>query len=169
MARRTSTLDNDFSGDRMKERGEHGGRGGSAQPYKNHSLFMAVQNGHVEVVRLLLSGGADVNQARTDTGTTLLFMAAQEGHVEVVRLLLSGGADVNQARTDTGATPLFMAAQNGHVEVVRLLLSGGADVNQARTDTGATPFIIIFFFLASCVAFHFLCSSSTRQPWKSSP
>ena len=40
------------------------------------ALYMACQNGHGEVVRLLLvSSDIDVNQARTDNGCTALSMA----------------------------------------------------------------------------------------------
>ena len=102
-------------------------------------LFIASQNGHAEVVSLLLGKeGVDVNQATND-GATPLYIASQEGHAEVVSLLLGKeGVDVNQATND-GATPLFIASQNGHAEVVSLLLGKeGIDVNQATND-GATP------------------------------
>jgi hypothetical protein len=104
-------------------------------------LLVAAQNGHVEVVVVLLEKGAAVTQGTTDNGGTPLLMAAQQGHVEVVVLLLEKGAAVNQATTDDGATPLFMAAENGHVEVVLVLLEKDAAVNQATTDTGVTPLV----------------------------
>ena len=44
-------------------------------------LFIAAQEGHVDVARLLLEAGVDYEKARTDTGTTPLFMAAQKGHL----------------------------------------------------------------------------------------
>jgi ankyrin repeat protein/serine/threonine protein kinase len=102
-------------------------------------LYWASRNGHSEVVGQLLAAGADVNQARTDTGTTPLYSASSNGHSEVVGQLLAAGADVNQATTDDGSTPLYMALSNGHSEVVGQLLAAGADVNQARTDNGSTP------------------------------
>ena len=107
-------------------------------------LYVACQNGHVEVVECLVQvGGLDVNQARTDYGATPLFVACQNGHFEVVeRLVRVGGLDVNQART-WGETPLYVACQNGHLEVVeRLVQVGGLDANQARTDDGATPLYV---------------------------
>ena len=79
------------------------------------------------MVKELLGGGADVNQATTDDGSTPLYIASQNGHLEVVKELLGGGADVNQARTDDTTTPLRMESEEGHVEVVKELLGGGAE------------------------------------------
>ena len=95
-------------------------------------MYMACQKGHEGVVRLLLAHAAtDVNQARTDNGTTPLSMACQEGHEGVVRPLLAHAAtDVNQAKTDDGATPLFTACEFGHEGVVRLLLDHGASATK---------------------------------------
>ena len=53
--------------------------------------------GHVDVVRVLLEGGADIDKA-IDDGATPLFIASQQGHVEVVRALVEGGADIDKAR-----------------------------------------------------------------------
>ena len=63
------------------------------------------RNGHTEIVQLLLGGGADVDKARTDDGSTPLYKAAGKGHTEIVQLLLGCGADVDKARTDLGRHP----------------------------------------------------------------
>ncbi len=74
------------------------------------------QNGHVEVVRLLLARqDVKVNKI-TQNGTTALIIALENGHVEVLRLLLAHqGVEVNKSAAD-GAKALIMASQNGHVE-----------------------------------------------------
>ena len=53
-------------------------------------LYIASQNGHAEVVSMLLAKqGVDVNQAK-DNGTTPLLIASYSGHAEVVvRMLLA--------------------------------------------------------------------------------
>ncbi|XP_072517004.1 ankyrin repeat domain-containing protein 29 isoform X3 [Salminus brasiliensis] len=83
-------------------------------------LFLASQEGHLTVVRQLLSSGAKVNQPRED-GTAPLWMAAQMGHNEVVKVLLLRGADRDADRTD-GSTALFKAAHKGHCTVIEELL-----------------------------------------------
>lgn len=78
----------------------------------------------VEVVRLLLDKGANVNPSTRYK--TPLMHAASEGNDEAVKLLLSRGAQVN-VKTDEG-TALMMAVNGGHIEALKLLLAAGADV-----------------------------------------
>ena len=62
-------------------------------------LYIASQEGHAEVVSMLLAKqGIDVNQAE-DHGATPLLIASEEGHAEVVSMLLAKeGIDVNQTK-----------------------------------------------------------------------
>ena len=59
-------------------------------------VFLAAQNGHRDVVELLVAKVADVNQCRTSDGTSPLFIACQNGHVHTMATLLEHGADVNK-------------------------------------------------------------------------
>ena len=67
-------------------------------------LHQAASEGHLEVVRLLVENGANVN-ARDENGRTPLFRAADEGHLDIVRLLVENGAEVNGLII--GGTTLF--------------------------------------------------------------
>jgi ankyrin repeat protein len=88
----------------------------------------------VEVVRLLVDKGADVNP-ETRSKTPLMH-AASQGNDEVIKLLLARGAQVN-VLTDDG-TPLMMAVIGGHTEALKLLLAAGADVKTVhRTGDNA--------------------------------
>ncbi len=50
--------------------------------------------GHVQVLRLLLQHGADIN-IRAANGSTPLHWAAQQGRLEVVTELVHSGADIH--------------------------------------------------------------------------
>ena len=58
------------------------------------ALARAAKEGHIEIARLLLDRGADVNDSHS-AGETALSEAAKAGQTELVRLLISRGADVN--------------------------------------------------------------------------
>ena len=116
---------------------------------------------HLELIALLLAGGADPNprmasstETRTifthqwlyEPGATPFLRAAQSGDLALLRLLLEHGADPSLATTN-GTTPLMVASGIGWVEgvtyewseadtlaTVRLLLELGADVNAADRD-----------------------------------
>ena len=93
------------------------------------ALMMASNEGHTEIVSLLLAAGANANLVET-TGSTALIAASNAGHVEVVSLLLDAGADTDVV-DKRGMTALIMASDRGHAAVVSLLLDAGADSNVA--------------------------------------
>ncbi len=72
-------------------------------------LHEAAAMGHLEVARLLLERGADVN-AKNKHGFTPLHFAAGIGHTDVAKLLLEHGADVN-AKDEHGRTPADIARE----------------------------------------------------------
>ena len=88
-------------------------------------LYLAAQEGHKEVVTLLLKVNADPNWQCKD-GTTALYMASQNEYKGVVGLLLDNQANPNIQCND-GSTALCIASQEGVVEVVELLLKAEAD------------------------------------------
>jgi uncharacterized protein len=85
----------------------------------NQPLHAAAAGRHLEVCRLLLAAGADVN-ASQHGGFTPLHQAADHGDVEMVELFLSAGADPRVTLPD-GRTPTDLAEANGHADVARRL------------------------------------------------
>jgi serine/threonine-protein phosphatase 6 regulatory ankyrin repeat subunit B len=101
----------------------------------NLCLFNAAQKGYVQMVKILLKTGIDINQ-QDSLGFTALHWAAYYGHQAVVESLLANGANIGLA-SNTGTTALYWAALNGRQAVVELLLAHGANPNIAD-NTGTT-------------------------------
>lgn len=105
-------------------------------------LFYASQAGDVELVKLLLTRGADPILAAGWVGSQLwgtpLHAACSEGHLEVATILLDGQNPVDMnvpgGWRDNGGTPLCVASVKGHLELVRLLLKKGADATIVDRD-----------------------------------
>ncbi|KEZ39997.1 1-alkyl-2-acetylglycerophosphocholine esterase [Scedosporium apiospermum] len=94
---------------------------------------MAVEEGHDEIVRLLVEKGADV-ETTGSSGQTLLATAVAGGREAIVRLLLATGRiDVN-SRNHSGQTALWIAAERGHTTIVGLLLN--ASFGARLVDSG---------------------------------
>ncbi|TRZ03671.1 hypothetical protein DNTS_032555 [Danionella cerebrum] len=100
----------------------------------SNSLLKAVYQSRLRLTRLLLEGGAYINESN-ECGETPLMVACRTRHtdsqsvpkVKMVGYLLESGADPN-IQDKSGKTALMHACleQDGH-EVVELLLSSGAD------------------------------------------
>ncbi|KAM6138072.1 ankyrin repeat and SOCS box protein 3 isoform 1-T2 [Phoenicopterus ruber ruber] len=103
-------------------------------------LFLAVENGHADIVKFLLQHGANVKGLHSWSGWNSLHQASFQGCTEIMKILLEKGAS-KECEDDFGITPLFVAAQYGKLESLRLLVSHGADVNCQAKDR-ATPLLI---------------------------
>jgi ankyrin repeat protein len=106
----------------------------------------AAEQGHTDVVRLLIERGANVAVAsasatkadrRPAGGLTALLFAARQGHRDTARALLDGGANVNQVAADN-TSPLLIAVLNGHYELASMLLERGANPSLADAN-GRSP------------------------------
>jgi len=94
------------------------------------ATMLAALHGNLDVVRLLVEKGAEVNRP----GWTPLHYAAVSGNVDLLRYLLDQNAYID-AQSPNRTTPLMMAARHDHVDAVRLLVAAGADPTP-RNDTG---------------------------------
>ncbi|MBV8631926.1 MAG: ankyrin repeat domain-containing protein [Silvibacterium sp.] len=93
----------------------------SHNPLRNQALHACIALGNsVEVARLLIEAGANVN-ATAAGGYAPLHIAASNGNRDMVVLLLENGAD-RTARCDQDKTAADYARERGHAEVVALLV-----------------------------------------------
>jgi uncharacterized protein len=100
------------------------------------ALHWAVRADDLEMVRLLLSAGADV-AAATREGITPLALAATNGSPRMTGILLEAGGNASAVLPE-GETILMTAARTGRPEVLELLLKHGADINARERWFGET-------------------------------
>lgn len=94
------------------------------------AIHLAAEIGELEIVKLLLQYGAQVDEPAPGRrrGLTPLLLASSGA---VKRYLIEQGADVNRAGPASGFTALHGAASSGDVELIELLLKKGARINVA--------------------------------------
>jgi ankyrin repeat protein len=116
-------------------------------------LLYAAREGNLEMARILLDAGADINR-RAANGTSPLVVAIVNNHIGLALHLIERGADVNAADDFHQRGPLYAAVEMRNpditrdtaappgdgrdpLELIRRLLEKGANPN-ARANT--TPF-----------------------------
>jgi ankyrin repeat protein len=93
-------------------------------------LHMATRHGYIDMARLLVEHGADL-EARDLRGNTSLHLATKYNQPALVEFLLESGANVN-AYDQGGWTALFWASS---AQIATMLLDQGADMNGVGEDT----------------------------------
>jgi ankyrin repeat protein len=110
-------------------------------------LIRAATNADLEVVKLLLQHGADVNIQMADRQTALMAVLAGRANekqaLELIGVLREAGADVNvialvhHREESRGGTALHYATRKRYKEVIKQLASYGIDMN-AKDQDGLT-------------------------------
>ncbi|MBK8269553.1 MAG: ankyrin repeat domain-containing protein [Planctomycetes bacterium] len=141
-----------------------GARVGIRNDFGETPLYLASKEGHVGMIRLLLSHSADINETPKKGGFTPLMAAAFNGHNEAGQMLVANGAtldvlsaaalgfapDVDTAISKNPAiingdgtaakSPLYWAAANGQFRIVQILLV--KDANTEVKDEGIAPLMM---------------------------
>jgi hypothetical protein len=100
----------------------------------------------VEVARLLINAGADLNRQDGSGAPPLYYaivLATRDDSNELVKLLIAEGAIVNYApganpKAFLGTTPLHIAVEKENLAIVKTLLDAGAHINE-KDIIGCTP------------------------------
>jgi ankyrin repeat protein len=91
------------------------------------ALQAACNEGHIEIVEILLANGADVNifGGRLDSA---LQACIDHGDLKILQLLIDRGADLNH-QGGLYSSPLYCATYRGNVRAAEILLDKGAEFN----------------------------------------
>jgi len=99
------------------------------------SLHMAADNGHAEIVDILLEAGAKLNPQDSCTAQTPLIMAINKKKFDIAKKLISKGADPDLL-TETSGCALHYAVIKENIEIVKMLIDAKADVNLYEGNKG---------------------------------
>lgn len=153
---------------------EHGASTKTLSADGQTPLYLAAEQGRVEIATALLDHGADVNATSPTSiespylrvpvpgsglpaflpndrkslqqmaSDTPLVIAAWRGHSDMVGLLIARGAELG-ARSAFGWNALLAAAKNGHRDVAMVLLRAKADIESVN-GVGETPLHVAISF-----------------------
>lgn len=96
-----------------------------ARDSKEPPIVTATKTGNVEVIKLLLNNGADIN-AVDYYGQSPLFFAIKEKNLELVKFLVENGAIVNTKEDGFGKTAFHYAISNQDINIIKYLIEKGA-------------------------------------------
>ena len=85
--------------------------------YRNNAIELAIENGQLDIVELLLNDDAAISE---ESRGHAVILASQEGNVEMVRLLLSNNANISD---DDRGSAAVAAAREGCEELLKFLLN----------------------------------------------
>ena len=97
-------------------------------------VHLAAHFGHIEILRLIISYGVDLDApSRNGVTQAPIHMAVGSEQHEAVRVLLEAGADPD-VRQKKDWTALHQAILHEDYRMIEILLAGGADINAERID-----------------------------------
>lgn len=95
------------------------------------SLHLAAEGDHQDILEVLLSKRAEINQRDGKSGRTILHYAAESGNLSLLQFLLQyPSLDIN-ASTYGGQTPIMLAKGRGHNSIIQMLKEARAQYDSS--------------------------------------
>lgn len=96
------------------------------------AAHLAASHGKMDILRALITAGADISLRQKD-GFTPLHWAAIRGHRDITELLLENGSDPSWADND-GHTASWLAAFTNHSDILKVLAAAGDDLSRVNNE-----------------------------------
>ena len=106
------------------------------ESYKN--IWNIAERGNMEILRLIVDHGYDIDIKCPKYGSTPLMYAVQAGHLDCVNLLIDHGANVT-ATNNIGNTALHFSVESHKIDIVKLLIKNGANINAVTSTRKRSP------------------------------
>ena len=94
----------------------------------SRALMSASENGHTEIVSILIEAKANVDLTNANNETSLI-LAAENCHTDVVELLLEAQADIDKQSFSHQQTALIAATHGNCTDTVRVLVEAMANLD----------------------------------------
>lgn len=102
------------------------------------ALSYGSEQGHTQIVKVLLRYSQDESRIADDRGRTPLAYAAAGYNTEIIRILLQHAPETIDIPDNNGSTPLLHAVKSGIFSVSQLLIQFGANASH-KDIMGQTP------------------------------
>ncbi|AEJ23631.1 ankyrin repeat-containing protein [Weissella koreensis KACC 15510] len=107
---------------------------------RNTPLNLAVHNNDVQIAKVLINKGADIN-LQNDMKDSPYLYAGAEGRTEILREMLKNSQPDLSKHNRYGGNALIPAAEKGHIDNVKLLLDYGQENINYQNNFGYTALI----------------------------
>lgn len=107
---------------------------------QNTPLNLAVHNDDIEISKVLINNGADINIQNNIKDSPYLYAGA-EGRTEILREMLKKAQPDLSKHNRFGGNALIPAAEKGHIENVKMLLEHGQEDINYQNVFGYTALI----------------------------
>lgn len=104
-------------------------------------MHLAAENGHANIIELLVDKFRASIYERTKDGSTLMHIASLNGHADCAMMLFKKGVYLHMPNK-SGARSIHTAARYGHVGIINTLLQKGEKVDvTTNVSSGSAEFL----------------------------
>jgi hypothetical protein len=98
----------------------------------NESIISACENGHLEIVKYLVSIGITLDDIRSNDSEAIN-IACANGHVEIVKYLVSLGLTLEDIRSNDSEA-VKLACERGRINIIKYFISIGLTLEDMRSN-----------------------------------